>query len=168
MTGCKKDDDNENSNNSNSNHFTYLGQDYEITEGRIDYYGMKKNGKTILYNFEVELFSSGITSTGDTKSGQGNLVFMDVYSTSAASIAGTYPMGESGYEDIPHFEDGLIIMNGSFDNGWPDDVGILDGSTLKISKDGDIYTFEMEWTSFDNKSITGYYKGELPFYNHDN
>lgn len=164
---CQKDDEDEEDNeNTRNNSFTYQGHEYAISKGC---YYLTSVGS--VYDYSLKLASSSISFIyNDTlgyvqQSGTGNYVYIDLY-TSNSDITGSFVCDDSGgSEDTPHFEDGIIIMNGNFDNGWPDEIGILDGGTLQINKNGNIYEIIFNWTSNDGKPITGYYKGELVFYN---
>jgi len=166
LIGCKKDtDENENVQN---NSFVYQGQEYALSKGCISPYDSDP-----LVGFDLKLASSSIDfefndSLGYAEqSGTGNFVYIDL-TTLNSDFTGTFVCDDTGNSnDIPHFEDGTIVMNGNFDSGWYDEINILDGGTLEINRIGDYYEIIFNWTSNEGKSISGYYKGELVFYNFD-
>jgi hypothetical protein len=67
---------------------------------------------------------------------------------------------------------------GTFDYGWVlinwdadiDDCDIdqdIEGGTVTVSKSGDVYEITINCTDEDGKTVTGYYKGTLKYYDYD-
>ncbi len=154
LTACKKEDGGDDP----TNHFRYNGKTYELSHGVLEYYGQWGGDG---YNFDVNLLSEGFTYTGDDLSGTGHIVYFEMFSSSSGSLAsGTYVF-DAEYDQIPgtwttaNF--GISVNVETYSGTF---ISVSKG-TVKVSRDGSKYIFDFSFTTGDNKTISGYYKGTL-------
>ena len=157
FTGCNKDDD-----SGPTNHLNYSGIKHELTKGYLENYGRDFYGN--VYNFDLILCSSGINVTEDSHSGVGNFFRFIMYSSSATELTpGTYTFSSSG-DDIPStFDEGLAGVDYDIANEIGTYLEFV-GGTVVIEKIGNIYTITIDCALPTAAKVTGYYKGELIYY----
>ena len=157
FTGCKKDD-----NSGPTNHLNYSGSKHELTKGYLQNYGEEFSGD--VYNFDLILCSSGITVTEDAGSGVGNFLYFDMYSSSATELtAGSYTFSTSGSYTPSTFDEGEAGINYDIANEIGTRLSFV-GGTVVIEKTGNIYTITIDCALPTAAKVTGYYKGELIYY----
>jgi hypothetical protein len=158
-SGCKKD----NKDNGPENYFKYNGKTYSLADGFLEYYGLWSGTG---YNFDVNLYSSGITYDGEDFQGTGNAVYLEMYSSSSASLAsGTYTYDESSSEDPLTFDEGMFGMKINMSDG-SGTVTAVGSGTVKVSKSGEAYEFTFSCKNSNNQTISGYFKGTLDYYDY--
>ncbi len=165
-TGCKKDKDDD---KSPANYFTYDGTTYELSQGFLENYGQWELDEG--FNLDVTMVSKGLTAveTGGeltTFSGTGDAVVFEMYSTSAGElVAGDYVYGEDSF-DPGTFEFGALMIGFT----GPDQFGegvYFTGGTVNVKKSGSQYEISFDCTAPSGKKATGYFKGNLKYYNYD-
>jgi hypothetical protein len=157
LIGCKKDDD-----SGPSNSLTYSGTKYELSKGYLENYG--ETWEDNVYNFDLTLCSSGITVTEDAHTGVGNFFYFEMYSSSATELTpGTYTFSSSDVETPSTFDMGLAGVNYDIANEIGTYLEFV-GGTVVIEKTGSIYTITIDCALPSAAKVTGYYKGELIYY----
>ena len=166
FAGCKKDS----KESTFNNYIKYDGKTYDLDKGLIENWGQWDEDEA--YNLDLYLISSGITliesgDDWDIASGKGHGIYFEMYASSSTQLDnGTYDYDAWGWEA------------GTFDYGWVsinydvalDDAEIdqdIEGGTVTINKSGDTYEITINCTDEDGKSVTGYYKGTLKYYDYD-
>ena len=166
FAGCKKDK----KESSFNNYINYDGKMYELSKGIIENWGQWDADGA--YNLDLTLTSSGITLVEvsgeiDHAEGKGHGIYLEMFTNNASQLAnGTY---EYDYwsEEAGTFDYGWVSIN--YDAAL-DDAEIdqdIEGGTVTINKSGDIYEITFNCTDEDGKSVTGYFKGTLKYYDYD-
>jgi hypothetical protein len=165
-TGCKKDKDDD---KSPTNYFTYDGATYELSQGFLENYGQW--GMDEGFNLDVTLVSKGLTAVeagGEltSLSGTGDVVFFELYSTTGGEL-----VADDYVYDIDSFEPGTFEFGGLMIGfTGPDQFGqgvYFTAGTVKIKKSGSQYEISFDCTTTPGKNATGYFKGNLKYYNYD-
>jgi PKD repeat protein len=143
-----------------ANEIKYDGSDYPLTKGYIENYGDSDNSD--YYNFDVWLVNDGITITTDDAMGTGDLIYLELWSSSPSSLAvGTYSFADNFAAQT--FSTGAVAFNYNIAT----ELGILDectGGTVTISQSGTDYVFDVTFTLANAKTVNAYYKGSLILY----
>lgn len=163
IIGCKKD----NNDNSTSNSFNFDNTEYKLSNGFIENYG--KDG-TEGYNLDLTLISSELTiheSNGevDSLTGTGDVIYFEIYTSDPGKLSvKDYTYNKSSYAD------------GTFDYGFVGmkfnpikEIGTIHeitGGKVSVKNNGSEYEISFDCTSDNGKKITGYYKGNLKYYNY--
>ena len=161
FTGCKKDKDGD----SPNNYFKYEGKTYTINKGILENYGEEDAG---VYNLDLTLISSGINlieSQGEIvgATGTGNIIYFEMFTTSETKLDnGTYEFDYSA--EAGTFDDGELLINYNTENYQAEIDQYINEGTVKVVKNGDIYEITINCTDEDGKSVTGYFKGTLKWY----
>jgi hypothetical protein len=162
FAGCKKDKDGD----SPNNYIKYEGKTYTINQGILENYGEEDEG---VYNLDLTLFSSGINlivSEGEIvgATGKGNVIYFEMFTTSETQLdAGTYEFDYYS-EEAGTFDDGEILINYDAEDYQADIDQYINHGTVTVAKSGDIYEIRINCTDEDDKSVTGYFKGTLTWY----
>jgi hypothetical protein len=163
--GCKKDSKDE----DRSNAINYEGQEYSLSSGYLEYYG--KVAARESYNMDLTFLSSGLKiheTNGEIDSvyGIGNVLYFEIFTSDSNSLESrTY-----------NFDPEETYAPGTFDNGVVGlDLNVLtfDGvyfpvvsGTVKVERNGDEYEVTVNCKNGTGKTITGYFKGPLKYYNY--
>lgn len=167
VSSCSSDDNSPTKDDTNgSGYFIFDGKEYPLKAGFIDNDGndWSDDGST---EYEISLTSTEFTigangvaipvdrvfsmmdfvlySKDDSKPKTGRYLFSD-YLEKDFICAGLY-----GYLDVDYDSD---------DDFLAEDLYAIEGY-LEVLQSGAIYELEFEFKNYDNKMITGYYKGEL-------
>lgn len=161
LAGCKKDE------NTPKSQFTYDGIEYELSQGVMENFGQW--GNNMNYNMEIVLLSSGFTtheSNGeiDSLSGTGHGIIFDLFTTDANKPAvGDYNYDAQGTGQAGTFAygDAVINWNTQTETGTEFEIN---GGKLTVVQSGDTYELNFSCTTDTGKTITGYYKGSLKYY----
>jgi len=162
LVGCKKDKDGD----SPNNYIKYEGKTYVIDKGILENYGEEDEG---VYNLDLTLFSSGINlieSQGEIvgATGTGNVLYFEMFTNSEIQLDnGTYVFDYYS-EEAGTFDDGELLINWNAEDYQADIDQYIDEGTVKVAKSGDIYEITINCTDEDDKSVTGYFKGTLTWY----
>jgi len=153
-SSCKKDDKKETT-GTGTGSVTYNGVEYPLTKGVLELYG--NLSKSVVYNAELFLFSSGIGyDYGLT--GQGNYIHLNIYSSSETDLlAGTYTYSYSGEANT--FDSGEFAIGVNNDDDTYDDKIYLGSGTLTIAKSGS--TYEITLSGNEKSGISATYTGTL-------
>ena len=107
----------------------------------------------------MTLTSSTVTYSNGSFSGTGDLIYLDLNTSSATGlVAGTYNF--SSNRDVLTFVDGNVARNFDLATQTGENISIT-GGTVKVDVDGTVYTFTLNLTTSSGKTVTGYYKGAL-------
>ena len=160
ITGCKKD-----KNDTKKNVLKVDGTEYDISKGFLQYYG----GNGSVYNIDLNLISSGITvhetlGLPDSASGIGHAIYFEMYTSSIDKLAlGDYTYNFSS-QAAGSFDYADYILNWNLSQQHnPTFIEITSG-TVKVIKSGAEYELSFSGTDKNNKTISGYYKGSLTYY----
>lgn len=157
LNGCTGNDD-------RVNGFNYLAVNYPLDGGVIQYYGMPEGGSA--YNFDITLFSSGITynSNSGTFDGKGHIVYFELFSQSPGElVSGTYTFDSSGAGSHTTVTKGNFGMNVNFINDTGVILHVVSGS-VTVERDGFEYNIGFSCGTDDDETITGSYRGFLTRY----
>lgn len=157
MAGCSKDKE-------EGNYFLYDGVEYPLNQGVIQFYGQLTEEAG--YNFDVSLFSSGITfdAVEADLDGIGQAIYFEMFSSSATGLAnGDYLFDILASESALTFDKGNFGTNLNFDAQIGDVFNFISGK-VTVSKSGDEYEFSFNGEIQGGKTVTGHYKGNIPFY----
>lgn len=140
------------------NEFTYDGNTYSLSQGILTDYDEIINGSR---DYDITLLSSGITfSSGGDPTGTGNLIYLDLNSSSTTSFEpGIFTWDEFRGPNI--IVDAGLAINFNFDTSTESDAIFIKDGTVTVQKEEDSYTITFALTTDDNKAIVGYYKGVL-------
>lgn len=153
---CNKDDDEVVQNN----HILFNDAEYGLDKGFFQFFG-KLDPSDTGFNFDVYLFSSGLTFNDNQFSGSGNLIFFEMYSPVSSELAtGTYTFDSNETGNSNTFDDSFFIINFDVANETGTLVDIS-GGTIKVTKTDTTYEFVIDLTTTDSKILTGFYKGIL-------
>ena len=162
---CSQSSEEEVEDNVNlNNHLLIDGKRYELDKGYIDLYSDIDQGE-VYYGAYIFLTSSGINyNQNDEFEGKGNFFRLEVTLPSDDDLAsGTYSvLDESNSSYTPFDITNMVVLvdlDTDVEEEDPVDLGPsdqIDLVTVKISKEGNHYVFEI-----NTPNVTGHYKGEL-------
>jgi hypothetical protein len=160
VLSCKKDDDN---GPTFKNYLKYDGKYYELKFGYLEYYGAGWGAETS-YNFDIYLSSISEDEMSLKALPKLNFMYFEMFSSSSTQlVSGTYNFnGESISPftfDIGEF--GLDYLSN-------DTYYEVNGGSVVIGKSGTTYEITIDCTDLAGKKISGYYKGELEYYDWSN
>ena len=170
ILACSKDDNENIESPTSKGTLTIHGIEYELTQGII-YKRTEKVGP--VYNFDVDLFSSGMNV--ETETGSGQLVAMEMFTDTPSDLKtgaythdsnGTYPAGTFG---------GNILVGYNIETENISTWYITTSGTIVSARSGSMYEFTMDIKADEfevseelgfvkvdsNVVITCYYKGNL-------
>ncbi|MDX9903881.1 MAG: hypothetical protein RB288_07375 [Bacteroidales bacterium] len=145
-------------------HFRYTVNDYPLQQGFIHNYGMPEGGTG--YNFDVTLFSSGISYNRDRHEfqGSGHVVYFQMYSSSATELAnGTYQFSSAGDKAPATFDTGNFGMNVNFTDDTGTIVNAVSG-VVKVSGSVSEPVFNFSCQTATGEKISGHFSGYAPIY----
>ena len=149
------------------NIITYNGIEYELANGFLRYYGQfsKDEGHTqVLF-----LYSPGITvheTAGkiDSASGKGHLIAFEIFSAVPESLGdGEYTFDFNNTYKEKTFDQGFALLNADYLTGDGTKYEII-GGKLTVKKDKDNYVISFDCIESEGKTLTGFYKGPLAYY----
>lgn len=161
--GCDNDDD-ENSDGTTltSNYIEYLGTQYELTDGFLDYYGLLADTLDA-YNFDLYLYS-GFTISSGYFYGTGHLFVVEIFSSDSTDLAvSEYGYDSDGTGDADTYDYGEMYLNYNITNYTGTLTYITDGA-ITVTANGDEYEIDISCTDINGNSITGNYTGSLDLY----
>lgn len=167
FAGCKKDK----KESSFNNYINYDGTTYAIDKGYLENWGKwSPEGDN---NLDLTLVSNGISAVEvsgllDEFIGAGNGIIFYMYTTSTTRLDdGNYVYDEDATEEAGTFEWANVVINYNIEDEEGDvDQYIVDG-TVTVTKTGDVYEISFNLTDEDGKTVTGYFKGTLKYYDQD-
>jgi hypothetical protein len=157
FTGCTKEEE--------PDHFRYTVNDYPLQQGFIHNYGMPEGGYG--YNFDVTLYSSGVSYNRDRHEfqGSGNVVFFQMFSSSATELSpGTYQFSTDEAAGAPST---FNVANFGMNVNFSDETGTIVSSvsgTVKVSGTGEYRTFDFDCMTGTGEKVTGHFNGYVPAY----
>jgi len=157
MAGCSKDKE-------EGNYFLYGGIEYPLNQGVMQYYGQLTEGAG--YNFDVSLFSSGITfdEVEADLDGTGQAIYFEMFSSSATVLAnGEYLFDMLASENALTFDKGNFGTNLDFNAQTGEVINIISGK-VTVSKSGNEYEFTFSGEIQGGATVTGHFKGSIPYY----
>jgi hypothetical protein len=164
IVNCKKSDIV--SNNTLKNSITYNNTQYDLNSGFLEYYG--NIGGTGL-NIDLTLISSGlipVLTNGliDSLKGTGNGINFEIFTTTATALDVrdySFDAGMSGTAGTFDYANTILNFNTLTKQGIDLDIN---GGTVTIKSNGTQYELTFSCTGVNGKSVTGYYKGSLTYY----
>ncbi len=168
FTACNDDKDDDGDTNkidTSSNNFVYDGEKYELSDGVIEYYGSFEDYPDE-YNYDITLFTSGITYEVDSwLLGEGSFLWIVLYTKNATELdAGTYTFWDTSPEGATQTFEGEFCIDYISENYDGESVFDFGGGTVVLEKTGDEYIITLSGNNYAGKKITGYFKGHLHFY----
>ncbi|MBN2215604.1 MAG: hypothetical protein JW723_15335 [Bacteroidales bacterium] len=161
FAGCKKDDNG----SSPNNYIKYDDKTYAIDKGILENYGEWEG----VYNLDLSLVSNGINlieSQGEITgaTGTGNIIYFEMYTTNSLQLDnGTYEYDYYGLE-AGTFDDGWVAINYDVNEENGDVEQDIEDGTVTVSRNGDIYEITIDCTDEVGKSVTGFFRGTLKWY----
>ena len=164
IAGCKKDKKEE----TVKNYFNYNGSEYILSQGFLENYGKYEDEG---YNIDLTLLSSDFTiheGSGDIDSisGKGDILLFEIYTSLPNKLDVRdyiYDATESGAAGT--FDWGVIGMDLNIMTETGAAYEITAGK-VSVTSNGSAYEITINCTA-NGKTITGYYKGSLKYYNYD-
>ncbi len=145
-----------------ANEIKYDGNNYPLTKGYLLKYG-NWDGETTYYNFDVLLVSDGITLTQEDIIGTGNLIYLELWSSSPTSLnPGTYIFSNNYAAQT--FATGGVALNFNIETEMGTLFDICTGGNVIISQSGTDYIFDITLTLANGKTVNAYYKGAMIMY----
>lgn len=152
------------------NAITYNNTEYSLNSGILEYYG-KLQGTGL--NIDLTIISSGLTpvvvnGAVDSITGTGNGINFEIFTTNATSLdVGdyTYDASKSGAPGTFDFANSILNFNTQTQQGIDLDIN---AGKVTVIKTGAEYELSFNCTAMDGKSVTGYYKGSLQYYDNSN
>ena len=167
---CSKDDDNE---QSKKNQFTVGSNNYELSKGILEYQGYNDYKKEYGYSIELlsseVLFESRVNFNDDNWpsfefTGSGHWISIEFESTIKDNITGTYTDDYALY--VTDFNFSNVIeheVNWELSEGiWSDDKIQLEIKEIGSNE----YEISFSFIDDNGKSVNGYYKGTLEYFDH--
>ena len=134
--------------------------DYDMVELVGGYFYNYGQSETQAYNLELYFYTDGLSieNRSQTLSGEGNLLYFEVYSPyNDQIIEGSYNLSASYHAGT--YASGMLAF-GYSSNETYDYVDIIDG-TLTVEHDGTDYIFSFEGVTEEDIDITAYYRGSI-------
>ncbi len=154
--GNKSDKATASINVSKANEISFDGNKYALTKGYLDQWDEPE------LDFALYLVDDGITVTKDDIFGQGNMIYLELWSSSSTSLQpGTYTFSDTKYPQT--FSFGAFLINYDVSN----DVGvqyIATGGTVTVSQEGSDYEIDAALTLATGKTVNAHYKGQIIYY----
>lgn len=157
FTACTKEEE--------PDHFRYTVNDYPLEQGFIHNYGMPEGGSG--YNFDVTLYSSGVSYNRDRHElqGVGHVVFFQMFSSSATELAkGTYQFDT---DEIPAAPSTFNVANFGMEVNFTEETGTIVSAVsgiVKVSGSGFYRTFDFDCMTATGEKVTGHFNGYVPAY----
>src|SRR5690606_11034867 len=155
FTACTKEEE--------PDHFRYTVNDYPLEQGFIHNYGMPEGGSG--YNFDVTLYSSGVSYNRDRHEfqGVGHVVFFQMFSTSATELAkGTYQFNT---DETPGAPLTFNVANFGMEVDFTKETGTIVSAVsgiVKVSGSGFYRTFDFDCMTGTGEKVTGHFNGYVP------
>jgi hypothetical protein len=165
VAGCKKD-----KKETVNNQFTYNGTEFILSQGFLENYG--KSAANEGNNIDLSLLSSTFTiheknGEVDSVSGTGDALYFEIFTSLPDKLDirdYTYDGTESYAAGT--FDYGMIGMGFNMET----ELGsafLITGGKVSVTSVGSDYEISINCTTSNGKTITGYYKGPLKYYNYD-
>jgi hypothetical protein len=164
VTGCKKDKEEE----SVKNYFNYNGTEYILSQGFLENYGKYADEG---YNIDLTLLSSDFTiqeSNGeiDSLTGAGDVLLFEIFTSLPDKLdVRDYIYDETESGAAGTFDWGVIGMDMNIMTETGTAYEITAGK-VSVTSNGSTYEITINCTA-NGKTLTGYYKGSLKYYNYD-
>ena len=139
-----------------ANSFTYNGNTYELTAGYLSDVGGNLNNT---HDFDVFLVSSGISTTGSVFTGMGELIYLDLNTSSSAGLeTGTYNWSSArdAFTVVPGSE---LFLEYDLSDLSGQQIRFMSG-TVNVTVNGSEYTIDFNMES-NGSTIAGSYTGPL-------
>ncbi len=148
------------------NSITYNGTQYDMNKGLLEYFG---NIQGSGLNIDLILLSPGLTpvvTNGqvDSIDGTGSGINFEIFTSGPTSLDVrdyTFDATMSGSPGTFDYGNALIDFNTLTQEGITSDIG---GGKITVKSNSPVYEISFNCTTKDGKSVTGYYKGSLPYY----
>ncbi len=148
------------------NSITYNNVQYDVSKGLLEYYGnIQGSGQ----NIDLILLSPGLTPVitndqVDSITGIGNGIYFEIFTANSSTLDIRDYSFDATHSGSPGtFDDGNAIFNFNTVTGSGTSLDLTAGKLTVISN-GPVYELTFKCTGDDGKSITGYYKGSLQYY----
>jgi uncharacterized protein YdgA (DUF945 family) len=165
IAGCKKDEE-----ATVKNYFNYNGTEFILSQGFLENYG--KSSAEEGNNIDLNLLSSTFTiheknGEVDSVSGTGDALYFEIF-TSLPDKLDVRDYTYDGTESYAAgtFDIGMIGMG----LNWENETGTIfdiTGGKVSVTSNGAEYEITINCTASNGKTITGYYKGPLKYYNYN-
>ncbi|WP_020538767.1 hypothetical protein [Lewinella cohaerens] len=155
FSGCNKDDDDMGT--TVKNEFTYDGTTYSLAKGYLNDVGANFNST---HDFDVFLASTGVSKSGSSLTGTGDLIYLDLNTNSATGLeVGTYNWSDTrtAFSIVPGSQ---IYTDYNFGSFTGTTISATAG-TVDVAIDGMETTVTFNLTTSDGKTVTGEWKGVL-------
>jgi len=166
MANCKKDSD-----SGKKNSIKYNGKEYELSAGILENYG--RVSEDLGFNIDLTLMSSEFNiheENGiiDSISGTGNIMYFEMFTSDSTELdSRNYTFDSQETQATGTFDDGGIGLNFNIQTLEGQILQVTQGTVL-INKSGTTYEITVNCKDSGGKDITGYFKGELKYYDYSN
>ncbi len=168
LAGCEKDNNKDKEDNLSS-YFEYDGNRYALTHAYIENYG--KAGPGEIYNLDLSLLSKEIEvvdSNGliTSLSGTGNGLYFEIFTPNSDKIDTlNYIYTSYQINNYGTFDLGYAYIGYDFQNKTGTKQEIIEGY-ISVEQNYPLYEIIIECTLKNSKTLTGYYKGSIEYYNY--
>ena len=163
--GCKKDKE-----ETVKNYFNYNGTEFTLSKGFLENYG--KSAANEGNNIDLTLLSSAYTihvknGEVDSISGTGDALYFEMFTSLPDKLdVRDYLYDETESFAAGTFDIGMVGMGFNMDTETGSNFDIT-GGKVSVTSNGSEYEITINCTTSNGKTITGYYKGPLVYYNYD-
>ena len=163
--GCKKDKE-----ETVKNYFNYNGTEFTLSKGFLENYG--KSAADEGNNIDLTLLSSAYTihvknGEVDSISGTGDALYFEMFTSLPDKLdVRDYLYDETESFAAGTFDIGMVGMGFNMDTETGSNFDIT-GGKVSVTSNGSEYEITINCTTSNGKTITGYYKGPLVYYNYD-
>jgi hypothetical protein len=165
IAGCKKD-----KKETVNNQVTYNGTEFILSQGFLENYG--KSAADEGNNIDLTLLSSSFTiheknGEVDSVSGTGDALYFEIFTSFPDKLdVRDYTFDGTETFAAGTFDYGMIGMGFNMET----ELGLafqITGGKVSVTNVGSNYEITINCTVSNGKTITGYYKGPLKYYNYD-
>jgi predicted heme/steroid binding protein len=150
------------------NSIAYNNTEYDVNSGLLEFYG-KIVATGTGNNIDLILISSGlvpvvVNGVIDSIQGTGNGINFEMFTTGITSLdVGNYTFDANKTGNPGTFDFGNTILNFTTTTQQGIELDINSG-TVTIKQNGSVYELTFSCTAMDGKSVTGYFKGSLQYF----
>lgn len=163
--GCKKDEK-----ETVKNYFNYNGTEFTLAKGFLENYG--KSAADEGNNIDLTLLSSAFTihvknGEVDSISGTGDALYFEIFTSLPDKLdVRDYLYDATESYAAGTFDIGMVGMGFNMETETGSAFDITAGK-VSVTSNGSEYEITINCTTSNGKTITGYYKGPLAYYNYD-
>jgi hypothetical protein len=164
LSSCRKDKDDPVP-EEKTNSITYDGKIYPMSKAAALHWSKKTEGHEVVLVFITDGGQFHFSGNGlDSISGSGSGFALDLYSTDSLSYSqGTYTYDTTMNFQAGTFESASFVTNYNFSTDEGEEIPVY-GGIVNVAKAGSTITVTYEGKDISGKTLSFYYKGQIPEY----